>query len=129
MLGTPTAESIDMFSRLLTTLAALLVCLPAAAMDPLLYRVDAPVGLGRLDVTVCVGRWSPKRLISRAPEASRFLVAPEPVSGAPTVSIRDAEMRVRAENGDCFRYGVDLAAALEEEAGRLILAHAAENRR
>ena len=122
MLGTPTAESIDMFSRLLTTLAALLVCLPAAAMDPLLYRVDAPVGLGRLDVTVCVGRWSPKRLISRAPEASRFLVAPEPVSGAPTVSIRDAEMRVRAENGDCFRYGVDLAAALEEEAGRLILA-------
>jgi hypothetical protein len=91
-------------------------------MDPLLYRVDAPVGLGRPDVTVCVGRWSPKRLISRAPEASRFLVAPEPVSGAPTVSIRDAEMRVRAENGDCFRYGVDLAAALEEEAGRLILA-------
>jgi hypothetical protein len=122
MLGTPTAESIDMVSRSLTTLAALLACLPAAAMDPLLYRVEAPVGLGRLDVTVCVGRWSPKRLISRAPEASRFLVSPEPVSGAPNVTMRDAEMRVRAEYGDCFRYGVDLAAALEEEAGRLILA-------
>lgn len=111
-----------MSARTLTILVALLFAPPAAATNPLYYRVEAPVGLHRLDVSVCVGGWSPRRLLSRTPEASRFLVAPQPVSGAPTVSMRDAEMRVRAESGDCFRYGVDLAAALEEEAGRLILA-------
>ena len=116
----------DMILRILCMLAAILTHLPVEATDALRYRVTAPAGLDRLDVTVCLGTWTPRRLKTRTPEAERFLVWPEPADGSPEVRVRDGEIHLRANAGDCFRYGVDLAAALEEEGGRMIVAQGAD---
>lgn len=112
----------DMILRILCMFAAILTGLPVEATDALRYRVTAPAGLDRLDVTVCLGTWAPRRLKTRTPEADRFLVWPGPADGSPDVRVRDGEIRLRANAGDCFRYGVDLAAALEEESGKMIVA-------
>lgn len=108
--------------RLIFMLAVLVATVPARAADTLRYGVVVPAGLDRLDVDVCMDGWTPGRLTTRTAGAARFLIEPQPANGSPDVFVRDGEIRLRADAGDCFRYGVDLAAALAEEGGRLIVA-------
>jgi hypothetical protein len=107
--------------RALILLVACLLGLPAEGAGVLRYRVAVPAELDRLRVRVCVDGWVPTRFSSRTPGADRFISDPQPADGSPTVSIRDGVLRLQANEGDCFRYLVDLESALDRESGRMIL--------
>ncbi|MGI9264611.1 MAG: hypothetical protein ACR2QU_06770 [Gammaproteobacteria bacterium] len=105
-------------------IASILTAHAAVATADIRYQITVPDTLDRLDATVCMQNWIPDRLVSRLDEARGFLVGASRHSGDLRVDAGRGQIRLsNASAGDCLRYTVDLAAAIEAQSGdeRIIL--------
>lgn len=99
-------------------LGGLMAAQAVGATADIRYEISVPRSLDRLEATVCMGSWTPDRLVSRLGEASNFLIRATPHKGGLRVATDRRQIHLRdVSPGDCLRYSVDLAAAVEAQTG------------